>query len=166
MIVTFNKIFNNLNDFIDTPKDKPEYVAALVVQAINNYNPENTDIFFEILKYLLSDLQPLSNLLKSQIDERMMQNNKWKYIGKSYFNGSNNFNNYEVNSPFVIEVTDGPSSYINEGYAILYLKSGGADSKRPITLRKKKDGDWVLWSDSILGLLSDIRPPEKENPWA
>ena len=58
-----------------------------------------------------------------------------------------------------------PSSYINDGYAVLYLKSGGADAKRPITLRIKKDGNWVLWSDSILGILSDIRPPEKDNPW-
>ena len=67
---------------------------------------------------------------------------------------------------YSVEVTEGPSSYVNEGYATLYLKSGGADSKRPITLRKKKDGNWVLWSDSILGLLSDIRKPENQNPWA
>ena len=97
----------------------------------------------------MSELQPLSNMLKQQIEDRMEQNDKASYIGLSYFNGSNNFNNYEPDKSYSIEVTEGPSSYVNEGYAILYLKSGGADSKRPITLRKKKDGNWVLWSESI-----------------
>ena len=114
----------------------------------------------------MSELQPISNILKSQIEDRMEQNNKKEYIGLSYFNGANNFNNYQPNNSFSIEVTDGPISYVNDGYATLYLKSGGADSKRPITLRKKKNGEWVLWSDSILGLLTDIRPPENKNPWA
>lgn len=165
MIVSFDNVFTKKDDFLSISKNKPENVAALVPQALNTYNPENQTLFFEIIQELMSDLQPISKLLKDQINERMMQNNKWLYIGKSYFNGANNFNNYEINYPYEIEVTDGPSSYVNDGYAVLYLKSGGADSKRPITLRLKKDGNWILWGDSILGILSDIRPPEKDNPW-
>ena len=165
MILTFNKLFENKEDFVKISKKSPENVAALVVQALCLYSKDK-NLFYDTIDYLMSDLQPLSNMLKSQIDDRMKQNDKATYIGLSYFNGSTNFNNYEPDKSYSIEVTDGPSSYVNDGYATLYLKSGGADSKRPVTLRKKKDGDWVLWSDSILGLLSDIRPPENKNPWA
>lgn len=165
MYLTFNKLFENKEDFSKITRTSAENVAALTVQAICIYNKDKI-LFFDILQDLMSDLQPLSNMLKSQIEDRMNQNDKAKYIGLSYFNGSNNFNNYEPDKSYTVEVTDGPSSYINDGYAVLYLKSGGADSKRPITLRKTKEGKWVLWSDSILGLLSDIRPPENQNPWA
>ena len=165
MILTFNKLFENKEDFVKISKKSPENIAALVVQSLCLYCKDK-NLFYDTIDYLMSDLQPLSNMLKSQIDDRMKQNDKATYIGLSYFNGSTNFNNYEPDKSYSIEVTDGPSSYVNDGYATLYLKSGGADSKRPVTLRKKKDGDWVLWSDSILGLLSDIRPPENKNPWA
>jgi len=104
-------------------------------------------------------------LLKQQISDRMNQNEKWKYIGKSYFVGSKPENNYEPTLPYEIEVSENPYSYSEAGYARLLLKSSGADNARPITLRKLKNGRWLLWSDSILGLLSDIRKPESENPW-
>ena len=165
MVLTFNKLYETKEDFTKISRTSPDNVAALVVHALCLYD-KNKDLFFEVLQDLMSELQPLSNMLKQQIEDRMDQNDKASYIGLSYFNGSNNFNNYEPDKSYSIEVTEGPSSYVNEGYAILYLKSGGADSKRPITLRKKKDGNWVLWSDSILGLLSDIRKPENQNPWA
>ena len=165
MNLTFNKLFENKEDFSKITRTSAENVAALTVQAMCLYSKDK-NIFFEVLQDLMSELQPLSNMLKSQIEDRMNQNNKTEYIGLSYFNGATNFNNYEPDKTYTVEVTDGPSSYVNDGYAVLYLKSGGADSKRPITLRKTKEGNWVLWSDSILGLLSDIRLPENQNPWA
>ena len=165
MVLTFNKLFDSKDDFNKISKTSPENVAALVVQAICLYDKDE-NLFYEVIQDLMSELQPISNMLKQEIKDRMDQNNKASYIGLSYFNGSNNFNNYEPDKSYSIEVTEGPSSYVNDGYATLSLKSGGADSKRPITLRKKKDGNWVLWSDSILGLLSDIRKPENQNPWA
>ena len=39
----------------------------------------------------------------------------------------------------------------------------GADSAREIVLREAKDGKWYLWDQFIL---SDVRKPESENPWA
>ena len=165
MILTFNKLFENKEDFKKISRTSAENVAALAVQAICTYQKDE-NMFFDILQDLMSNLQPLSNMLKEQIKDRMEQNDKSSYIGLSYFNGATNFNNYEPDKSYSIEVTDGPSSYAIDGYATLYLKSGGADSKRPITLRKTKEDNWVIWSDSILGLLSDIRPPEKNNPWA
>ena len=34
------------------------------------------------------------------------------------------------------------------------------------TLRLAKDGNYYIWSDSFMGLVSDIRPLESTNPWA
>ena len=165
MVITFNKLFSSIDDFKKINRNSPENVAALTVEAICLYD-KNPDEFFLVLQDLMSDLQPISNMLKAEIKDRMEQNSKASYIGLSYFNGANNFNNYEPDKSYAVEITDGPSSYINDGYATLYLKSGGADSKRPIVLRKKKDENWVLYGDSILGILSDIRVPENQNPWA
>ena len=75
-------------------------------------------------------------------------------------------NDYTPSIPLTIEVKENPYSYDNEGYARLFVKSGGADSERPITVRKTKEGNYMLWSDTIMGLLSDIREPESNNPWA
>ena len=47
----------------------------------------------------------------------------------------------------------------------LLLKSGGTDSQRPVTLRKAKDDNYYVWSDSMIGLLADIRGLESSNPW-
>ena len=81
----------------------------------------------------------------------------------SYFEGATPANNYTPTAPFAVRVSDNPYSYQNEGYAKLYLRSGGADSPRAVDLRKKGDGTWCLWE---IYLLSDIRTPAKDDPWA
>ena len=56
----------------------------------------------------------------------------------------------------------GTAGYDAEGYATLYLRSGGADSPRQVKLRRKGE-QWFLWEQF---LLSDIRTPAKDDPWA
>ena len=119
-----------------------------------------------MIQELMGEHRPMSILFKQQIRDRMYQNDKYNFIGKSYFMGANPNNNYTPSTPLSIEVNENPYSYNNEGYVRLFVKSGGADHERPITLRKAKDGNYFLWSDSILGILADIRQPEKDNPWA
>jgi hypothetical protein len=166
MFISYEKIINNENDFNLEDLQDAFKVAGYVVHAICNYTPENEEIFFNMLQFLMGPAQELSNLMKSSIKDRMNQNEKWPYIGKSYFKGATLDNDYTPSEPLTIEVNDNPYSYTNEGYARLLLKSGGADSERILTLRKMKDGRWVVWSDSIVGLLTDIRKPESTNPWA
>jgi len=166
MKITFEKLYSTIDELKKYELKTPEETAALVANIICNYTPETKDNFFDLLQYVMGDVQPISNLLKQQIVDRMNQNEKWKYIGKSYFVGATNENNYEPNVPYEIEVNENPYSYTEEGFARLLLRSGGADNERPVTLRKLKDGRWLLWSDSILGLLTDIRVPEADNPWA
>lgn len=166
MIKNFNTIFKTAAELKTQDLTDPFNTAALAVHAICNYNPDAPQECIDMLQVLFGEAQPLSNLMISQIRDRMMQNEKWKFIGKSYFVGATNTNDYTPNMPLQIEVVDNPYSYQNEGFAVLYLHSGGADSLRPITLRKMKDGRWVIWSDTIMGILTDIRTPESQNPWA
>lgn len=94
-----------------------------------------------------------------------MQNEKYKFIGNSYFIGATPDNDY-IPSRFEIDIIRNDYSEVEDGYIRLFLKSGGADSLRPVTLRLAKDGNYYVWSDSCIGLLSHIRKPESENPWA
>ena len=85
------------------------------------------------------------------------------YIPRSYLKGAVPANDYTPDVPYVLEVSENPYSYANQGYAKLFLKSGGADSPREIVLRLAKDNKWYLWDQF---LLSGIREPESANPWA
>ena len=85
------------------------------------------------------------------------------YVPRSYFEGATPDNDYTPAEPYTIIVCENPYSYQNQGYATLYIKSGGADGLRSVQLREAKDGKWYLWEQF---LLSDIRPPESTNPWA
>ena len=85
------------------------------------------------------------------------------YIIFSYFAGATPENNYTPREPYTVTVTSDAHSYDEQGYARLYIASGGADSPRPIKLRKKADGQWCLWEQY---LLTDIRQPKANDPWA
>ena len=166
MIINYEKIIENEDEILTEDMMDAFKTAGLAVHAICNYTPENPEKFFNMLSKLMGEAQEVSNLMKSSINDRMKQNDKWKFIGKSYFMGASPDNDYTPSEPLSIEVKENPYSYENEGYARLLLHSGGADSDRIITIRKMKDGKWVIWSDSIIGLLTDIRKPESQNPWA
>lgn len=165
MIIKFDSIINNLDDLKKYDRSNPYNVAALVVQVITNYNKDNDTLFYEMLKYLMGEFQEISPMMKQNFKDRMLQNDKYKFIGKSYFTGANPDNDYTPSIPYKIEVLENDYSHQNEGYIRLLLKSGGADNLRFITLRLAKDGNYYLWSDSIIGLLTDIRVPESINPW-
>lgn len=103
----------------------------------------------------------------TQLDEQFV-NDRLKgkgYVVRSYINGTSPENDYSLpEAPYEIEVSDNPYSYQNENYATLYLKSSGADSLRPITLREKPStGEWFLWEHTFL---SDIRIPKSMDEWA
>ena len=166
MRITYEKIIDSVEEMKSISKENEFEVAGLVVHALANYVNDREKSLDMIQVLMDENIQPMSNLFKSQIDDRMRQNNKAGYIAKSYFEGSIPGNNYTPSMPLTIDVETNPYTYENQGYARMLLKSGGADSNRIITLRKTKDNRWLLYSDSIMGLLADIRKPEEENPWA
>lgn len=138
--------------------DNPFSTAALSVLAFCFY-PENKDMSFKMLDFLRGP-RPLSVMDKQFIADRFRDKD---YVPRSYFEGATPNNNYLPSEPYSIVVSENPYSYQNEGYATLYLTSGGADSPRSVQLRLAKDGKWYLWEQY---LLADIRKPESENPWA
>ena len=53
---------------------------------------------------------------------------------------------------------------IAEANLTLYVACSGADSPRPLKLRKKSStGQWFLWEQQ---LLTGIRIPKESDPWA
>lgn len=85
------------------------------------------------------------------------------YLPQSYFHGASPANNYTPAQPYVLEVLPDPRPQdVEAGYLRFYLKSGGADSPRPLKLRQKGD-QWFLWEYS--SILSGVRIPAAEDPW-
>ena len=165
MIINTKKLTITKEELENMDRTNPYNVIGGFIQVINDYNPKNSQEFYEKLQILMGEYQNLSELMKQNIKDRMLQNDKYKYIGKSYFKGAIPENDYNPTEPYQIEITENAYTNIEEGVKKLFLQSGGADSKRGIIVRLAKDGNYYVWSDSFMGLLSDIRPIESSNPW-
>lgn len=162
---TVEVVFSQLPDTVEQFKALPQAslanpfdTAALTVLALCFY-PQDKAASLEMLDYLRGP-RPLSNYDKSFINDRFMDKD---YVPRSYFNGATPANDYLPSEPYTVKVSENPYSYQDQGYAKLYLTSGGADSPREVKLRLAKDGKWYLWEQFIL---SGIREPESANPWA
>lgn len=159
--ITFNALPNTLNGLKAMPEASlnDEFtVAALSVAVLCNYenNPQET---VAMLNYLRGP-RPLSPLDIQFLRDRLSGKS---YKTFSYFKGSSPANNYTPARPYQIVVSTTPYSYQQKDYATLYLKSSGADSPRPVTLRKKPStGQWFVWE---INYLSDIRIPASQDAW-
>ena len=163
MEIDFKKLLTKKEDLTPIDRTNPYNVLAMLVHTLCNYNPTDTNNFYEMLSYLLGEYQPVSSIMKQNIQDRMLQNDKYDFIGYSYFKDTTPENDYKIDN-YIISIEEDTKSK-EEGYIRLLLKSSGADSKRTVTLRLAKDGIYYIWSDSFMGLLADIRPPESTNPW-
>ena len=141
----------------------PFSIAAAAVAALCRF-PEDADACFAMLDAIKGP-QPLSNLDKSFIRNRFFDGKD--YVPRSYFEGAVPANDYTPDQPYRIRVSESVHSrdQFDQGYITLYVKSGGADSERPVVLRNKPStGEWFLWNH--VGILADIRVPKKDDPWA
>ena len=160
--VTFAKLPDSIEEFKALPQaacTTPFDAAALTIVALSCY-PRNKEMALAMLD-LLRGPRPLSGMDKQFINDRFMDGKD--YVPRSYFKGAVPQNDYTPAVPYVITISENPYSYQDQGYAKLFVQSGGADSPRAIQLRQLKDGKWCLWEQFIL---SDIRQPESANPWA
>jgi len=165
MILTYSTLNTTMDELKELDRTSPYNVVGAFVQIITDFDPKKMDEFYEKLQFLQGDFQPLSEVMKQNVKDRMMQNKKYEYIGSSYFIGATPKNDYVPTEPYQIEITENPYSNVEEGFLKLFVKSGGADTPRGITVRHGKDRNYYIWSDSFMGLLSDIRKKESENPW-
>jgi len=143
----------------------PYATAALCICALNVF-VTNQEAGVEMMNYLKGP-DAMSPMDISFIRDRFQGDKTYKV--RSYFNGATPDNNYMPASPYTVTVTENAHSRDNyaDGYLVVFLKSGGADSPRPLTLRRKPStGEWFVFSDSFKGLLADIRIPKAQDPWA
>ncbi len=142
------------------PCHTPEEAAALTVAALTRFSEEPAAGI--AMLNALKGPQPLSahdiQLLKDQLlGER-------NYVARSHFEGATPENDYTPAQPYAVVVYENPYSYTEENYARLFVRSGGADSLRPVTLRRKPStGEWFLWNH--VGLLPGIRIPASKDAW-
>lgn len=139
--------------------DTPFKTAALTVCALCAF-AASEQAGTELLNFLRG-LRPLNGQDISFIRDRFR--GERTYIPFSYFAGATPENNYTPGEPYTVVVSSDAHSYDEPGYARLYISCGGADSPRPVKLRKKGDGQWCLWEQY---LLTAIIPPKANDPWA
>lgn len=159
---TFNSLPESLAEMQALPEsslDSPFKTAALTVCALCAYAADK-NIGTEMLNWLRGP-RPLNGMDISFLNDRFRGNRT--YIPFSYFAGATPNNDYTPTQPFTITVESNHVSAAEQGYMKLFIPCGGADSPRPIKLRMKGDGTWLLWDQY---LLTDIRPPKSSDPWA
>ena len=139
--------------------DSPYKTAALAVSALCRFEQDESAVH-EMLDFLKGP-DSLSNLEKQFLRDRLSGK---AYKSYSFFAGATPDNGYLPQPPYQITVSANPYSFDAENWATLYVTSGGADSPRPIKLRKKPStGQWFL---NELQCLGDICLPKAEDPWA
>ena len=135
------------------------YTAALAVVALCNYKVDK-EATYEMLNFLKGP-EPLNVANKQFLTDCLGGK---EYIPYSFLSGTSPQNNYVPVEPYRVTVSANPYSYTDENRATLYLTSSGADSRRPITLRRKPStGQWFLTTFSFLG---SIRIPAAEDKWS
>ena len=159
--VVFDKLPATYEEFIALPQANLSNVydtAAMTVLALSYY-PTDPDMSMKMYEFV-SGPRTINNTEYSFIKDRFMD---YDYVPRSYFNGAVPSNDYKPSEPYTVKVSETPYTYDDDGYAKMYLTSGGADNDRFVMLRKAKDGKWYLWEQFIL---VSIREPESNNPWA
>lgn len=157
-------VFPALPDSVEALRQMPEFAlsdpfmaAALTVAVLCHYEKDPAETVRMLNE--LKGPRPLSAFEIQFLRDRLAGKGYKPY---SFFRGAAPENNYTPSVPYTISISDDPYSYQNEGYARLQLRSFGADNPRPVTLRRKGE-QWMLWEQI---LLSDIRTPAKDDPWA
>ena len=162
MQVVFNILPTDYESFRALPQydlTKAENTCALYLVALNMYT-KNKDEGIAAINSLRGP-RPMSPFEVQFLRDRLIDK---PYLPMSYFEGAVPANNYEPAKPYTVTLYPDPRPQdVEEGYMRLHVKSGGADSPRIITLRKKGD-EWFLWE--YAGTLMGIRIPANEDPWA
>ena len=104
MILYYDKVGVTKEELEKVDRTNPYNVVGAFIQTISSY--DGSDTFYDLVQYLVGDYQPLSALMKQQIKDRMSQNDKSSYIGKSYFKGATPDNDYNPTLPIQLEVTE------------------------------------------------------------
>lgn len=159
---TFSKVPQSVAELQQLPEatlDSPFKTTALAMLVLMRWE-EDQEGCYSMLDFLRGP-DPMSPFAKQFLRDRLTGK---AYKVASFFAGATVENSYKPSLPLTISVSDNPYSYPDDKWATLYLKSAGADSVRPVKLRKKPStGQWFL---NDIACLSDIRVPAADDPWA
>ncbi|MBO6168359.1 MAG: hypothetical protein J6O51_00130 [Bacteroidales bacterium] len=160
---TFQALPANLSELQALPEaalTDPYATAALSLLALTRFQDSREDSI-QMLNFLKGP-DNCSPAELQQISDRFMDGKFYKV--NSFFEGATPANNYTPAKPFRVKVSSTPHSFDNEGWATLYLHSGGSDSPRPVKLRKKPStGQWFMVEIQYLG---DVKTPVAQDKWA
>ena len=159
--VVFDELPTSYDEFIALPQASLTTVydtAAMTVLALCFY-PSDPELSIKMYEYV-SGPRTINNTEYSFIKDRFMD---YDYVPRSYLTGATPANDYKPSEPYTVRVSENPYTYENDGYAKMFLTSGGADTERFVMLRKGKDDKWYLWEQFIL---VGIREPDSNSPWA
>ena len=161
MKITVSSVPTTSEEFSALPQNdlsKPENTCVMFLLALALYL-KDSDAGVAALNTLRGP-RPLSNYDIQFLRDRLRGKS---YLPLAYFSGATPANNYVPSTPLTLEViADSRPQDIEEGYLRLFLKTTGADSPRPIKLRRKGDS-WYLWEYS--SILSGIRIPSEVDAW-
>lgn len=134
-------------------------VAALAVAVLCNFE-RDPDETYRMMDFLRGP-RPMNGMDKKFISDRLTGR---MHIIRSFLRGTSPENNYEPSAPYAVEVIEDRNSRLEKDYVKFFLRSSGADSPRPIKLRRKPStGQWFVWETPFL---SDIRTPQANDAWA
>lgn len=158
----FSAIPSNVEELRKLPEavlDTPYKTTALALLALCHYK-DNPDETFEMFDFLNGPDAVLPST-RAMLEERLSEAT---YKPFSFFAGAKPENEYKPDEPFTITVSSNPHSFENENWAVMFVQSGGSDSLRQVTLRKKPStGQWFI---NEIQCLADIRIPVSTDPWA
>lgn len=160
--IVFMDIPETMEEFRTLPQaalSTPFETAALTVAALYVY-PADRELCFQMMDYLRGP-RTMTGMDKQFINDRFMDKD---YVPRSYFEGSVPDNDYMPDSPYTIIVKSDLHSYDEQGFARLYVRSGGADDPRMVKLRQAKDGKWYLWEQSLPMWKNCIRSLKQAEP--
>jgi len=159
---TFSSLPTGVEELKALPEatlDSPFKTTALCIAVLCNYE-KDTKATLEMLDFLKGP-ENVSEMEKQFIRDRLTGK---QYKTMSFFKGATPENGYVPSVPYVIEVSANPYSFDAENWATLYVTSGGADSPRPVKLRRKPSTN--QWFINDIQCLADIRIPTEQDPWA
>ncbi len=130
----------------------PEGAAAACVLALYLTALDNS-----LAKQLLRAMNP--EVSHSTIQLAQSQLKSKPYLIRSYFSGTTNQNGYAMPEKLEIEFTTNKYSGSEDSGKIKFFTAcSGADSPRPLTVKKGLDGTWYAheWSSLVVGIRSPL----------
>ncbi|MBQ4463755.1 MAG: hypothetical protein II915_04990 [Eubacterium sp.] len=171
--IVFDKLPETKDELqsIDRSGENGKYVTmALLFAVVRNWTPEKKDVCNSMLEILLNSPTcgiTFNNFGREFVRDRMMQNNKYPYLGNSYFDGATPENGYTPSSPLTVTLEEyvynlPPSTMYGSTLSIerVVTRFAGADTERYVDFyMDPKDGNWYIWSDTYKSILADIKTP-------